>query len=64
MAELPYTLDPDTLCPHCLFYPLRRPLVWNATSKRDGAYICSWCADVELELALLALVARQEVADA
>lgn len=63
MAE-PYTLDRSTLCPHCNHYPLRRPLVWNATSKRSGWYICSWCAEVELELALLALVARQEVADA
>ena len=64
MAELPYTLDRRLRCPHCNHYPLRRPLVWNATSRQDGSYICSWCADVELELALQTYLERQEVADA
>lgn len=64
MPKLPYTLDRSTLCPHCNHYPLRRPLVLNATSKRSGQPICAWCADVELELSLLALVSGQEVADA
>lgn len=64
MPELPYTLDRSLRCPDCNHYPLRRPLLWNARSRRDGAYICSWCAEVELELAMQAYVERQEVADA
>ena len=64
MAELPYTLDPDTRCPHCNFYPLRRPLVFNATSRQGGGYICSWCAEVELVTSIVTYLERQEVADA
>lgn len=60
----PYTLDRRTLCPLCNCSPLRTPLVWNATSKRSGVYICSGCAAAEVELSMLAYLQRQAVADA